>query len=293
MEFKGKRDLIKTVQNKLNLEADGIAGKNTWSAISSNIGSNNTIKDVQTKLGLSADGIDGSDTWNAIINKISTSNVVKPLIIETTSKPTISNSLTLSDKSLKLILDYEVGGGAGYYNKALKHPCYPGGASGVTIGIGYDLGYNSSDQFRTDWRSLLDGETFNRLAACLGSKGSFAKILIPNVKDIEINWDIALIVFKNNTLPRFMKETLKAFPEADKLHPDAFGALVSLVFNRGAAVTGTNRTEMMNIRNLVPSKNYKAIAQEIINMKRIWVGKGLDGLLRRRDEEAALIKSCV
>ena len=208
-------------------------------------------------------------------------------------KPSNKNSEILSDKSLKLILDYEVGGGLKYYNKALKHPCYPGGASGVTIGIGYDLGYNSDDQFRTDWRSLLDGNTFNRLSACLGYKGTSAKALIPNVKDIEIDWDIALIVFKTNTLPRFIKETLKAFPEADQLHPDAFGALVSLVFNRGASVKGTNRGEMMNIRKLVPTKNYKAIAQEIIDMKRIWTDTDLTGLLKRRDAEAALIKSCI
>jgi GH24 family phage-related lysozyme (muramidase) len=57
-------------------------------------------------------------------------------------------------------------------------------------------------------------------------------------------------------------------------------------------VSGERRSEMLNIRNLVPSKNYKAIAQEIIDMKRLWYGKGLDGLLKRRDEEAALIKAC-
>jgi GH24 family phage-related lysozyme (muramidase) len=49
---------------------------------------------------------------------------------------------------------------------------------------------------------------------------------------------------------------------------------------------------MLNIRNLVPDKNYKKIAQEIRNMKRLWVGKGLDGLLKRRDEEANLVDSC-
>ena len=59
----------------------------------------------------------------------------------------------LSDKAYNLILKYEVGGGSAYYNKALKNPCYPGGASGVTIGIGYDLGYNTKAQFTNDWKS--------------------------------------------------------------------------------------------------------------------------------------------
>lgn len=117
-------------------------------------------------------------------------------------------------------------------------------------------------------------------------------VLVNHVRDIEIDWTIASEVFKKSTLPRFINETLKAFPNSDKLHPDAFGALVSIVFNRGASVTGSTRVEMLNIRNLVPDKNYKKIAQEIRNMKRLWVGKGLDGLLKRRDEEANLVDSC-
>lgn len=200
--------------------------------------------------------------------------------------------MELSDKALSLILEYEVGGGEAYFNKELKHPTYPGGASGVTIGIGYDLGYNTGDQFTKDWRSHLTDSDFSRLAKCLGSKGSFAKLLIPSVKDITVSWDSGLAVFKSNTVPRFINETIKAFPGVDQLKPDAFGALVSLVFNRGGALTGTNRTEMMNIHNLVPKKDYNGIAQQITNMKHIWVGKGLDGLLRRRDAESALVKSC-
>ena len=204
--------------------------------------------------------------------------------------PVQEPELPISQKALDLIIKHEVGGGEAYYNKALKKPCYPGGASGVTIGVGYDLGYNSEEQFTADWGKVLTGDVFAKLSKCLGSKSSAAKSLIPSVKDIEIPWESALKVFKESTLPRFVKETLKAFPGADELHPDAFGALVSLVFNRGAAVTGKNREEMKNIRGLISSKNYAAIAKEIVNMKRIWVGKGLDGLLRRRDEEAALVK---
>jgi hypothetical protein len=207
-----------------------------------------------------------------------------------TPAPVQEPELPISQKALDLIIKHEVGGGEPYYNKALKKPCYPGGASGVTIGVGYDLGYNSEEQFTADWGKVLTGDIFAKLAKCLGAKSTAAKSLISSVNDIEIPWESALKVFKESTLPRFVNETLKAFPGANELHPDAFGALVSLVFNRGAAVTGKNREEMKNIRGLIAGKNYAAIAKEITNMKRIWVGKGLDGLLRRRDEEAALIK---
>jgi hypothetical protein len=252
------------------------------------------VKSVQKALDIITDGIDGPATWEAIRNKLAPQTTQITDAVTSTINPQITDAVTqLSDKALKLILDYEVGGGQSYYNKELKHPSYPGGASGVTIGVGYDLGYNTSEQFTKDWRSLLTGSDFIRLAKCLGSKGAMARDLVSGVRDIEVPWDGALVIFKQNTIPRFIKETIKAFPGADQLHPDAFGALVSLVFNRGSAVTGTNRSQMMNIKNLIPSKNYVAISEQIIDMKRIWAGKNLDGLLKRRDEEAALIKSCV
>lgn len=252
-------------------------------------GRENTIKKVQKILKLKEDGIDGEITWNAILSKL-----MQPVDSEkTTNQSADKVENILSDKSYNLILKYEVGGGSSYYNKALKNPTYPGGASGVTIGVGYDLGYNTKSQFENDWKGLLSENTYNRLEKCLGFKGESAKRLISSVKDISIDWDAASTVFKKETLPRFMRETLRAFPGADKLHPDAFGVLVSLVFNRGPSVSGNSRKEMANIKSLVPSKDYKKIAQEIRNMKRLWVGKGLDGLLKRRDEEANIVDSCI
>jgi hypothetical protein len=291
MEFSGKKDLVKKVQEALGLDADGIAGKNTWAGIAAKLGVGNSIAGVQASLGLGADGIDGPNTWKHIAAKVAGEETEVKAVV-TTPAAVYDGSNPLSEKSFKLILEYEVGGGAGYYNKQLKHPCFPGGESGVTIGIGYDLGYNTSAQFAEDWKGVLDTGSYTRLAQHLGKKSSNAKAAIPSVKDIEVPWDAAEIVFKKNTLPRFIKETKKAFPNSDQLHPDAFGALVSLVFNRGGSVSGASRVEMLNIRNLIDSKDYKAIANEIKKMKRLWIGKGLDGLLTRRDDEAKLIESC-
>ena len=55
---------------------------------------------------------------------------------------------------------------------------------------------------------------------------------------------------------------------------------------------GDSRLEMRNIRVLVPKRDYKGIAQELRKMKRIWEGKGLDGLLARREAEAKLVETC-
>jgi len=245
------------------------------------------VKSIQAALGLTPDGIDGPSTWAAISSKMGITATV----------PASTNSI-VSDISLNaynLILQYEVGGGENYYNKELKHPSYPGGESGVTIGIGYDLGYNTPTQFATDWKGVLPASDYDRLAPHLGKKSGAAKAAIPSVKDISVPWEAAEVVFKSNTLPRFIKETTRAFPGSEKLHEDAFGALVSLVFNRGGSTSGSSRIEMLNIKNAIANGHsdiYNYISQQISDMKRLWVGKGLDGLLTRRADEAKMVKSC-
>lgn len=250
------------------------------------------VKSVQAALGLDPDGVDGLITWAAIASKVGVVTPTPDMAAVGASTPFAG----ISTNAYKLILKYEVGGGLDYYDKALKHPCYPGGQSGVTIGIGYDMGYNTAAQFADDWKDILPSDTYLRLERHLGKKSSAAAAAIPSVKDISISWESAQSVFKTNTLPRFIKETIRTFPGAQALHTDAFGTLVSLVFNRGGSTTGSSRAEMLNIKNAITHNQpdiYNYIAQQIINMKRLWVGKGLDGLLTRRDEEARLVKSCV
>ena len=202
----------------------------------------------------------------------------------------------LNDKSLKLILEFEVGGGENYYNKFLKNPAWPGEQSGVTIGVGYDLGYVNKAEFSEDWKDLPK-ETFDRLYKVVGIKGYNAKNLIRGLKDITIPWDLSLKVFNNKTVTKFYNLTRQTFPNFDNLPEDAKGGLVSLVFNRGAALEGDRRREMKLIRDgmkLVSNYDQKAltfIANQIRNMKRIWAGGSIEkGMSRRRDAEAKIIE---
>jgi len=202
----------------------------------------------------------------------------------------------LSKKSLDLILEFEVGGGENYYNKFLKNPTWPGEQSGVTIGIGYDLGYVNKAEFSEDWKDLPK-EIFDRLYKVVGIKGYNAKNLIIGLKNINIPWDLALKVFNNKTVTKFYNLTKQTFPNFDNLPEDAKGGLVSLVFNRGAALEGDRRREMKLIRDgmkLVSVYDQKAltfIANQIRNMKRIWIGGSIEkGMSRRRDAEAKLIE---
>jgi len=205
----------------------------------------------------------------------------------------------LSKKSLDLILEFEVGGGENYYNKFLKNPAWPEGQSGVTIGVGYDLGYVNKSEFSEDWKELPK-EIFDRLYKVVGIKGYNAKNLIRGLKDIIIPWDLSLKVFNNKTVTKFWNLTKETFPNFDNLPEDAKGGLVSLVFNRGNALEGDRRREMKLIRDgmkITTTYDQKALsfmANQIRNMKRIWAGGSIEkGMSRRRDAEAKLIEESI
>jgi GH24 family phage-related lysozyme (muramidase) len=170
---------------------------------------------------------------------------------------------------------------------------WPGGGSGITLGIGYDLGYVTVEQFEQDWGKILSADQMTRLKTVIGLKGGAAQMRAPQFRDIKVTRAQAEKVFKKRTLPLHSARTEQAFPGVDQLPPDAQGALVSLVFNRGPGMDGERRKEMRAVRDAVAKKDLGEIARQIRAMKRIWEGQGLDGLLRRRDAEADLVESTI
>lgn len=189
-----------------------------------------------------------------------------------------------SEKALRLILDAE----------GLNQPGkWPGAASGITIGMGYDLGYVTVDQFESDWHDMLTGPQLASLKTAIGLIGIKAKNRAAQYANIRIKRADAEKVFTERTIPDQVFKTAKAFPGFENLPLDAQGALVSLVYNRGTSMVGDRRKEMRAIRDAVPKGDLQGIADQIRAMKRLWVGQGLDGLLKRRDAEAALVESCI
>lgn len=190
------------------------------------------------------------------------------------------------------VVNFETGGKA-YYERALSRATWPGGQSGVTIGIGADLGYMTVNEFNTYFRKYFNTDQTNRLLGVMGLKGQAARSALPRVRDISLSWNNATEAFIAWTLPKFWRMTNNLWPGVDQLCENAQVALVSIVFNRGASVNGPTRVEMLNIKPLVLRKDYEGIARQIISMKRLWVGKGLNGLLKRRDDEARMVRSCL
>ena len=196
------------------------------------------------------------------------------------------------DYDWSVVINFE-SGGKDYYNSSLKKATWPGGASGITIGIGADLGYMTLTEFETYFSKFFTKEQNTKLKSVLGIKGDNAKAKLNNVKGISLSWENAMDAFINWTLPKFWKLTNTLWPGVENLNEKAQVALVSIVFNRGTSIKGSSRVEMTNIKPLVAKKDYKGIAKEIRSMKRLWVNKNLDGLIKRREEEAKLVDSSI
>lgn len=239
------------------------------------------IKRIQRHLDVPADGLIGPTTLTALENAL----------FGTPEEAAADYSLTVSQKGLQMLVRHEISSMT-YYRKFLANPTWPGGGSGVTIGIGYDLGYNSETQIRKDWAGKLAELDLEKLLVVAGLKGEAAKQALKGVKSVTVPLESARSVFYESTLGRYAAATSRVYPGADVLFPDAQAGLLSLVYNRGTSLRGARRAEMAAIKPLVASRDYAGIAAQIKAMKRLWEGKGLDGLLKRRDDEARLVSQC-
>ena len=199
-----------------------------------------------------------------------------------------------SPDALKLIFDHEVGGGKKYYDKFLSSFIWPGGASGPTIAIGVDCAYYTPSELNDIFEFLSD-EQILLIRGASGKTGQAGRQYTKKLREAKIivDWENAVEIFNTLTWPKFSKLAERAFPGLVELCDDAYGAIVSIVFNRGTNMKGDSRIEMRNIKDLITKKDYKKIAAEIRKMKRLWVGKGLDGLIQRREDEALLVESCI
>lgn len=197
---------------------------------------------------------------------------------------------TISQRAVDKIVGYEVSSRS-YYERALQHPEWPGGASGVTVGIGYDLGYASVAKIQADWEAHVDAAMLAVMKRCSGVNGSGAQSLCASVRSqITIPWDAAMEVFLHRDIPQWTTTVCTKVPLADQLPPDSLGALVSLAYNRGASfdAPGDRYREMRDIKTHTAAHQWELDPNDIRSMKRLW--PTVAGLRKRRDDEAALFE---
>jgi hypothetical protein len=195
----------------------------------------------------------------------------------------------MSDEAMELIVSFEVSS-ASFYASDYTHPNWPGGAAGLQIGIGYDLGYTTADDFEHDWKSHLSQGDFERLKGAVGIKGPAAQNLVGGFSNITITLQTAIAVFYESTLPKYAAMLDQNLPNTRDLPPESYGALVSLVYNRGPAfrVEGDRYSEMRAIAALMASKQFDQIPAQFRAMERLWPNS--PALQQRREKEAALFQ---
>lgn len=197
----------------------------------------------------------------------------------------------------------------------VAHPYYDGGLySGVALPYGYDLGQHDEATFRRHWGRWQAPGDVDLLCAAIGVRGhgAGALLLASHLDAIPVTRAAAQEVFADDSLPRYEAELIGCMPGAEKLGPDAFGALTDLVYNRGPAMDdahvlpGDRRLEMREIRSIVAAYAATeltsshiafllAIADKLEHMgDRVWppdVSKENDTLRQRRHDEANLVRA--
>jgi hypothetical protein len=172
-----------------------------------------------------------------------------------------------------------------------QRPTWPGGASGVTIGVGYDLGYQGA--FEADWSGVLTPAQMASLRPWIGIRGQAAAAGPAMLADIAVPWRAAWSVFIRRTLPQNVGDTRKVFLRSSEMPKLCLGVLVSLVYNRGTSMadSGSNpggRKEMRDIRDAIATGRPSEIPGLLRAMKRLWPEP--NGLRDRREREAKLFE---
>lgn len=234
-------------------------------------GTEKAVREFQRAAGLKVTGQIGPATWQKL-------RVLPP------------PSADLPTRAVAFIGREEVGSRE-LYDATGSRPTWPGGASGVTIGVGYDLGYQST--FDADWSMVLTPGQMAALRPWLGKKGAAAQPGPAALSDISIPWNAAWTVFIRKTLPQEVSNTRTTFARCEELPPVCMGMLVSLVYNRGTSMVDSrdfpgNRKEMRDIQAAVAAGRFADIPAALRSMKRLW--PNVKGLRDRREHEALLFE---
>ncbi len=207
-----------------------------------------------------------------------------------------------SSSKSRFIAAWEVAGGD---EKAIRSrynplPHWPKGYSGLTVGMGYDLKYQTQEGFKKDWGGHLTPEQLDKLddyVPSITAKGKKVppkkkanKAAVVATKDIDIQYKAAVKVYEDVTIPKFEAKVEKIFPGYGQMDPYSQAVILSVVYNRGDSMgkkKSLRRKHFMQIREAVVKKDVKAIAAAVRAMKVEHTNKAnKKGLHNRRDGEA-------
>jgi len=257
------RDEVKVLQKALvkagyKVDTDGFFGE----------GTEKVVKQFQRDNGLVADGIVGSGTWS----KLSIDD-------SSASESHIPEGVLIGFRG-DLAFIHAREGHRGY-------PYWPGGASGVTLDPGFDLGHVEPGTFEKYYKDILSDKEMIELKKALGVKGDKAKRLLvenPEWKSIKISRSEAAKIFPV-AADKYWKGISKRYPAlVNKDTPRSVQtAFLSLAYNRGIYNKGINV-----LAAPLTNKRWADLADELAAMQQ---DHKLEGIRVRRRMEADLIKN--
>lgn len=203
-------------------------------------------------------------------------------------------SSLVSPAAVELIVGFEVVSRP-YYAQRLQGVVCPPRQSGPTRGIGWDDGHQTRGAIAAAWPMHPQLE---RILPASGQVGAAKCNTYRRANlDIRTPLDMAERVFIETALPAYHSLTARTFRNGwDRLPPNAQGALVATVYNRGAAMAAGKspndpRKEMRYLRDVcVPAGDVQCMAEQFLAMRRLWPpnSEGGKGLQRRYTATAKL-----
>lgn len=256
------REDVKKMQQALlkagyQVDTDGYFGNDTLEV----------VKKFQKDHGLEPDGIVGKGTWDKLGVKDESAHIPVP-----------EGVMVGFRGDLEFIHARE--GHMGY-------PYWPGGASGVTLDPGFDLGHVEPETLDMYYKDIFSSEEMAEMKKALGVKGDAARDLLaanPGWKNIKVSRAEASKIFPV-AADKYWKGITKRYPvlqDADT--PGAVQtAFLSLAYNRGTWNKGLDV-----LADALNRKQWKALADELGNMQQ---DHKLEGIRKRRRMEADLIRN--
>lgn len=164
---------------------------------------------------------------------------------------------------------------------------WPGGASGVTLDPGVDLGHVKPELFEAAYKDLLTSEQFEAARKVYGIRGEDAKTALANdpvIKGIRISREQADTIFKYAAQP-YWNAIVKRFPAL--AFPDTLPAvqtvMLSISYNRGAG-----NKALAILGEPIENKDWAGVADIFSSMQQ---DHKLEGIRKRRRMEGELIRT--
>ncbi len=168
-------------------------------------------------------------------------------------------------------------------------PYWPGGAVGVHLDPGVDLGSASPEIVTAAYRGHLDNDAWRAVEGALGKRGEIAQECLrhdPVLRQINIDRPTAAGLFAHVADP-IWRALVRHFPSLgrDDAPPEIQTAMLSLAFDYGP----THHT-LEALRQQLAKRDWSALADLVNAMEK---HHRLDRMHRRRRQEAALIRRAI